>query len=317
MSESVTEPVAPEAPAPDPADDLRAAIGAAFDEHDGADVATDRDERGRFATDEPRQSSAPADEPTQGSDAEPAPLSPPATLDADDLSRWATLPRAHQEWIANREAKAHETARTMEPVQNVLKQYEPLYAARGITAPQAMASLFEAQRMLETRPHEAIAVLARQYGVQFPQANAANPSDTAYSALMQEMQQLKAEVAQGKQAAETEARQTIETTIRDFAARPEHRHFPTVRGYMGALMQADTTLDLPRAYEMACRAHPDINKSLAAEAAQAETARKAKAATEAMSKRVSVRGSPPVNAIARPPDDLRGVLNAAWDGNLH
>jgi hypothetical protein len=321
VSETTTaEPVATEAPAPDAADDLRAAIGAAFDEHGDTpdtDTATQRDERGRFAGAERDATDAPAEPEKAEAPAEPEPLSPPATLGADDISRWATLPREHQEWIAAREAKAHETVRALEPVQTVLKQYEPLYAARGIAAPQAMAALFEAQRMLETRPHEAIAVLARQYGVQMPDANAANPSNTAHSALEHKVQQLEAKLAEREQAAEVEARQTIESTIRDFAAKPEHRHFPTVRTYMGALMQADPALDLARAYEMACRAHPEISKSLSAEAEKAEAARKAKAAQEAMGKRVSVRGSPPISGAGRPPDDLRGVLSAAWDGNLH
>lgn len=305
-----------------PADDLRAAIGAAFEEHAPAD--TSRDERGRFAAHE-RDTNAVADHKTAPRDEQLAPeagaappIEPPATLSADDLSRWATLPRDAQEWVAQREAKAAESARALEPVQSVLKQYEPLYAARGIAAPQALASLFEAQRMLETRPVEAIAVLARQYGVPLPQAEA-NPSqpNDQISALMAHVQRLEAEIAQSKQAAERSASQTIEQTIREFAAKPEHRHFPTVRTYMGALMQADPSLDLARAYEMACKAHPEVSKSLAAEAEKAANAEKAKRAAEAKGKAVSVRGAPPMVGTGAVPDSIRGTLAAAWDGALH
>lgn len=323
MSETIDTAPA-EAPSDtSPADDLRAAIGAAFEEH--APTESTRDERGRFASNTPADGSpsAPSEATASETDAAPEteapPIEPPATLSADDLSRWATLPRDAQEFIAQREAKAAESARALEPVQSVLKQYEPLYAARGIPAPQALASLFEAQRMLETRPAEAIAVLARQYGVQFPQAEASTPSqpNDQISALMAHVQRLEAEIAQSKQIAERSASQTIEQTIREFAAKPEHRHFPTVRSYMGALMQADPSLDLSRAYEMACRAHPEVSKAIAAEAAKAEAAERAKRAAEAKGRAVSVRGAPPMVGNGKVPDSLRGTLEAAWDGGLH
>lgn len=322
MSETIDTAPTEAAPDTSPADDLRAAIGAAFEEHAPTEGA--RDERGRFAAHE-RDTSAVVSHETASDDTQPAPeaeappIEAPATLSADDLSRWATLPRDAQEFIAQREAKAAETARALEPVQSVLKQYEPLYAARGIAAPQALASLFEAQRMLETRPAEAIAVLARQYGVPLPQAEASTPSqpNDQISALMAHVQRLEAEIAQSKQIAERSASQTIEQTIREFAAKPEHRHFPTVRSYMGALMQADPSLDLARAYEMACRAHPEVSKALAAEAEKAANAEKAKRADEAKRKAVSVRGAPPMVGNGKVPDSIRGVLEAAFDGGLH
>ena len=320
-----------DAPAPDTttdtsaADDLRSAIGAAFDEHDGPDTPdTTRDDRGRFAGNSSADGSLSAPSEARASEASSAPVAEapaieaPATLSADDLSRWATLPRDAQELIAQREAKAAETVRALEPVQSVLKQYEPLYAARGIPAPQALASLFEAQRMLETRPAEAIAVLARQYGVPIHQAGA-NPSQPQdeITQLVAHVRNLEAKIAEREQAAEQTATQTIEQTIRQFAANPEHRHFPIVRNFMGALMQADPALDLPRAYEMACRAHPDVSKIIAADAEKATNADKAKRAAEAKGKAVSVRGAPPMVGNGAVPDSVRGVLSAAWDGALH
>lgn len=318
MSETVDPPV--EAPVSDPSDDLRSALGDAWDEVAGADAG--RDERGRFAS-----ADAPAEPETEtASDSEPAapaeaapPIPPPSTLEADDLSRWATLPREAQEFLAQREAKAQEAVQALEPVQKVLKQYEPLYAARGIAAPQAMASLFQAQHMLETRPHEAIAVLARQYGVQLPTADAANPANgDQFAALMQEVQQLRATVQEREERDAQATTAAIQTTIKEFAANPEHRHFPVVRSYMGALMQADPSLDMARAYEMACRAHPEVSKALSADAEKAERAKRSQAANEARSKAVSVRGgAPPVAGNGRVPDSLRGVIESAWSGSLN
>lgn len=315
MSETVDPPV--EAPVVDAADDLRSALGDAWDEVSGGD--TDRDERGRFANpDAPAEPEAATTEPEAPAEAAPA-VPPPATLGADDLSRWATLPRDAQEFIAQREAKAHEAVSALEPVQRVLKQYEPLYAARGIPAPQAMASLFQAQHMLETRPHEAIAVLARQYGVALPTGDGANLANgDQFAALMQEVQQLRATVQEREVRDAQASTAAIETTIKEFATNPEHRHFPVVRSYMGALMQADPSLDMGRAYEMACRAHPEVSKALSADAEKAERAKRSQAANEARSKAVSVRGgAPPVNGAGRVPDSIRGVIESAWSGSIN
>lgn len=317
MSETIEPPV--EA-APDPADDLRSALGSAWDEL-AADTGADRDERGRFSSaDAPAEPEAVATDPEPEAQAEAAPaVSPPATLGADDLSRWATLPRDAQEFIAQREAKAQEVAQALEPVQKVLKQYEPLYAARGIAAPQAMASLFQAQHMLETRPHEAIAVLARQYGVPISTGDGVNPANgDQFAALMQEVQQLRATVQEREVRDAQASTAAIETTIKEFAANPEHRHFPVVRSYMGALMQADPSLDMGRAYEMACRAHPEVSKALSADAEKAERAKRSQAANEARSKAVSVRGgAPPVTGAGRPSDSIRGLLDQAWSGSIN
>ena len=115
MSDTV-EPVV-EVASPDPADDLRAAIGDAWEQHDAPEA--DRDDKGRFAN--PDAPAEPVAEPEAPVEAAPA-IPPPATLGADDVSRWATLPREAQEFLSAREAKAQETARAYEPGQNVLKQ---------------------------------------------------------------------------------------------------------------------------------------------------------------------------------------------------
>lgn len=321
MSETIEAPAPDTAPTPDPVDDLRAAIGAAFDEHAEPDAAPQRDERGRFAGREVPEGAEPA-APEPKAEAAPAelpPLPPPATLAADDVSRWATLPREHQEWIAAREAKAQETTKAFEPINEVLTKYSPLFAARGVPPAQAIAALFEAQHMLQTRPNDAIRALAREFGATLPTAEAHPSNDNdQWNALVQEVQQLRAAVAESQQATAQERRIALETQIRDFASNPAHRHFPIVRPYMGALMTADPELDMARAYEMACRAHPSVSKALADEEAKAAIAARTKAANEARAKQVSVRGgAPPVAGNGAAPDSLRGTLVAAWDGALH
>lgn len=314
MSET-TESVAPEpevaAPEPSPAADLRSAISAAFDEAEkatgGEGEAPQRDERGRFV----------------GAASEEAP-----EAEAE--------PEAPAE-----EAKAPEPAAPVVPpevaaIQPVLDRYKPLYAARGIPPEQALAGLFEAQKVLEERPVEAIQALARQFGVdlrqfgaqpaQTPQApTAPQTNDPAMAAVLAEVQQLKQFVTTQQQQAVAAENAKVEQTIQAFASDPKHSHFPAVRHMMGALMQAaeakGETLSMADAYEAACRAHPQVHKAIQqteAEAkAKADAEARAKAAAAAKAKAVSVRGSVPVPGNRAPPSSLRGMLESAWDGRLN
>ena len=90
---------------------------------------------------------------------------------------------------------------------------------------------------------------------------------------------------------------------------------------MGALMQAGVAKDMETAYEMACRAHPEVWKAIqTAEAetkAKAEQDARAKAAAAAKAKAVSVRGSVPVPGAPKGPQTIKGMLEAAWDGRLN
>ncbi len=309
MSDLV-EPVADVAPEPEasPADDLRAAIAAAYDEHAGeaepeAPEPAERDAQGRFVSHE-REASAVVDhEAAEGETQTPVEAEKPAE---------AAAPAAP------------------DPVALVLEKHRDLYATRGLASDKAVNDLFEAQRLLETRPYDAIQVLARDYGVDLSkfaappaQTQQAAPvtSDPNLNAALQEMRQIKAELEAQKQQTVDAENARVQNSIATFAADPKHSHFPTVRTAMGALMQAGIANDLPTAYEMACRAHPEVHQAIqAAEAekrAKSETEAKRKAAADAKGKAVSVRGSAPTPGFRTTPDTIRGSLLAAWDGTLN
>jgi len=313
MSDTIDAPQA-EASAPeiDAADDLAAAIGAAFDQHSSdtdTEAAPTRDERGRFAraaTDEapePEADPEPAEQeaPTDGQQAQAAPETRPA------------LPPE------------------VDRLQQVLKRHEPLYAARGVQPEQALDALFNAQRVLEERPYEAIQVLARQYGVDLsrfaPQQpapqyeQAAQSADPAYQAAMARIDRLEQLLTSQQQQAVQSQTAQVQRTIDEFAADPKHTHFRAVEPIMAALISGGQAKGLEQAYEMACRAHPDISKAISAAEAEAREkaaaeARRA-AAAQAKAKAVSVRGSPTVNGFAKAPDSIEAALNAAWDGRLN
>jgi hypothetical protein len=153
------------------------------------------------------------------------------------------------------------------------------------------------------------------------QQQAPQTNDPTLSAVLQKLQALEGTISTQQQQAEHAERARLDSSIAAFAADPKHSHFPTVRQAMGALMQAGIANDMATAYEMACRAHPDIYaKTTKAEAeaqAKAAASARAQAAAQAKAKAVSVRGSPSVNGFATVPDSLRDTIAAAWDGRLN
>lgn len=326
MSETLdapqTDTPTPEAVAPE--DDLRAAIGAAFDEVAGkadADAEPDaepeartqeRDERGRFVG--------------QARDAEPEAEAGEQEKAEDEVQAEAAPP------------PRPEVPPELAPVKQVLDEYSHLYAPAGVAPDAAVRALFAAQKALQERPYEAIQSLARSFGVDLtkfaPQQQAAQPQPQAQTndpavnvalerlaRLEQTFQAQQQQAEQQQQQAAAAARAQIEGAIAEFAADPKHTHFPAVRHLMGGLMQAGAANDLATAYEMACRAHPEVSKAIAKAETEARekaaAAERAKAAAQAKAKAVSVRGSPPINGTPRAPESLRGLIEAAWDGRLN
>jgi hypothetical protein len=313
MSETLDAPqidTPAEAPAPDAADDLRAALGAAFDQH--SDPETERDESGRFVSRE-REATDVIDHetPVDETQAEAKP-------DAEAQAAEETRPAMPAE---------------MAPIKQVLDDYAHLYRAKGVAPEAAVKALFDAEVALRSRPDEAFPALAQAFGfdimkwaaqrmpaTQNEQAQTA-PADPAYQALVAKVQQLESHLTAQQQRSQQAQTAQVERMVAEFAADPKHAHFASVEPLMAAFIEKGQAKDLEAAYEMACRAHPDVFKTIQqSEAAAKEKASldaQRKAAAQAKAKAGSVRGSATVAGIAKPPDDLRGTLNAVWDGRLN
>jgi hypothetical protein len=314
MNETLDAPQVdePAASTPDPADDLRAALSSAFDEVAGATEAEPestegpaRDERGRFAAqadaelDKITDQVVDASKAAQAKPAEVAPEPPPIPAD-------------------------------LAPIKSVLDEFKDQYAARGLAPAEAMRALFGAEKALRERPYEAIQVLARDFGVDLskfapaPQKQAPEAqgtTDPTIQALYQEVANLKGMLTTQQQQTQQAHVAEVQRVINEFAADPKHSHFQAVEPIMAALISNGQAKGLEAAYDMACRAHPEISRTLAKSETDArektERDARVKAAAEAKAKVVSVRGSPSVNGFAKPPDDLRGLLSAAWDGRVN
>lgn len=305
----VDEAPAPEAPAVDAADDLRAALGAAFDQHAGETdeeaEARGRDERGRFTRADGAEPEAPVEE-------------------------QAAEPEAQEKPVEAAPAIPPELA----PIAKVLEDYKPLYAAKGVAPQDAVRALFDAEVALRQNPEQAFPALAQAFGFDImkwaaqrmpqPAQNEqapAMPADPAYQALQQRLHQLESHLSAQQQRTQQAQSVQVERMVAEFASDPKHAHFSSVEPVMAALIEKGIAKDLPEAYEMACRAHPDVSKTIQqTEASARERAAldaQKKAAAQAKAKAGSVRGSPTVAGFAKPPEDLRGTINAVWDGRFN
>lgn len=317
MSETLDAPqidTPPEASAPDAADDLRAALAGAYDEHAPADDTESRarDERGRFAAHE-RETTEVVDHETPVDDAQPEAKPDGEQAQAPEEARPALPPE-------------------LAPVKDVLDQYQHLYAAKGVPPAAAVKALFDAEIALRSNPEQAFPALAQVFGFdimkwaaqRMPAQNEqapAMPADPAYQALVAKVQQLESHISATEQRAQQQAQQaqaaTIQRVIDEFAADPKHSHFPAVEPMMAALISSGQAKDLKAAYDMACRAHPDVYKAITKAEQDAAAKARQRDAAEAKSRAVSVRGTPSVNGFAKPPDDLRSLLGAVMDGRVN
>ena len=300
MSETTEAPQVDAAPEPeaDASDDLRAAISAAIEEVSARDEGgeAERDERGRFVARD-AEPEAPVDgaEPEAPPEAQAAPVEPAAPAIPPEL----------------------------EPVKAVLDEHKELYQARGIPPAEAVRALFGAQKALQERPYEAIQQLARDFGVDLTRFGQQQPitNDQAINTALQRLEALERAHTEQQQQAEASRMAEINRQIATFKSDPKHVHFPAVQKMMGALMTSGQADDLATAYDMACRAHPQVFQAIQKAEQEARdkaaTAARSQAAAQAKAKAVSVRGSPAVNGFTKPPDTLRETIEAAMSGRLN
>ena len=117
--------------------------------------------------------------------------------------------------------------------------------------------------------------------------------------------------------AEQQQTQQLETTISDFARRPDRPFFNDVRFHMGQLIQAGTAKSLDEAYEQATWASPAIRAHLLEEQRKAtDTANAAQVQKAQQARRASVTGSPIEGAqppAGRSKGNVRDVVAALYD----
>lgn len=308
----------------------------------GEPVAQARDDGGKFTAkpgaDAPTAATAETntDQPAASATEVPQePIRAPTSWSAVGKSKFATLDPEVQSEISKRE---RDVDRILSERGAQLKAFEPLEKAiapergylrmNGVDDATYITSLIAADKELRgPNPAQALAQIARVYGINIGQPPASAGQTPQASQLPPYVQQMAERMAfleqtvtqQQSQAQAAEAAQS-QASIDAFAQ--ENLYFENVKPEMVALLKAGVVDNLPDAYRKACWARDDIRPLLMKEeeanrtAAVTEAARaKATAARQASG---SITGSPapgataatPANANSSIEDDVRAAFAA-------
>lgn len=184
-------------------------------------------------------------------------------------------------------------------ITEALEPWKDELAQRGVTADQAIRTLFAAQHSLDTNPVQGVLQIAQSYGIldqlrkEFsPETDDNDFTDPEIKALRAEVSDLKNQQNQNTQAAQDERNRAVQAQIDNFANAKDsdgnlsHPHFEQVRVQMGPLV--DKGMSMEEAYKEAVWTVPEYRESqlkaqekAKAEKTEAEKAQKVKQAKKA------------------------------------
>jgi len=251
--------------------------------------------------------------------AKPA-IDAPISWSAEKKAEWASVPPALQDYISQRDKESHDAItragqqiKAFEPIGKVIEQYGDTFQRNGLQPHEGIARMMAVHNMLEQNPRNAIAEIAKAYGV-----NLSGEAEQNATPESQRIAELEARLAKqethltARMRQEQEAQNaTLAREIADFAK--DKPHFESVRKVMAGLMSSGAAETMQDAYDKAIYADPTIRQSLQVDAQkaneekrkaeEAERVKKAKAAAG-----VNVKSSPGQTKTARTlDDDLRDI----------
>lgn len=293
--------------------------------------ARDRDQKtGRFvekqAAPEKVEAALQVSEPKPEQTAQPSTAAnPPPGWSKESKEFFNTLPADHplRKDIAKREEevssgfkKYGDIAKRHEEIEQVLAPRRAEFQRFGITSDaQAINTLFAWEQAVRSNPHQAIAQLAKSYGVdlstfaQAPQAQGENELPAQLRPVVDQFGNVVQRVDAVSQRLDQYERDRTQEAIQSFAK--DKPHFERVRTLMGQIMAGGGATTLEDAYQKAIYADPET-RSLIQKEEQDKAEADRKAASEAKAKAaaaasVSVRGSSPQGSVQTKPKPTKAV----------
>lgn len=234
---------------------------------------------------------------------------PPSTWTAKAKAEWAALPESIRAEVKKREAdvaKGFEQysakARLADEMAKEIAPYQQLIDRQGGTPTTVIRSLLATAAQLHSgTPQDRgrlVMQIAQQYGADItpyvagmqPQqqpagdASGLNPQQLQgyvqqlVAPYEQRLQQYEQQVLTAQQQREQEQQSQLQAVITAFQSEtlpdgsPKHTYFDNVRTVMSGLLNSGAAQSLEQAYEMACRADPEVSAAI-----QSEQTRKAQA----------------------------------------
>ena len=257
---------------------------------------------------------------------------------SDDVKKvFNTLPRESQEFMIKRDKEMTsdytkktqdlaEQRKNIEALDKVLQPARQNIQATGIGEAEYISRLLNADQALRTNPKMALRQLAQGYGINLSsledESESWNDPDPQIAQLMQQNQQIMAELNQFKQQNMQSTVAQTEQTVEQFSTKTDangnllHPHFDKVRVKMGNLIDAGEAKGLDDAYAKAVR----LDDDLYAEALKAsqlsikkqEDSKRKKAVEKARKVKPSASANPPKGSVKA--SDLDSLLMTNIEG---
>lgn len=257
---------------------------------------------------------------------------------SDDVKKvFDTLPRESQEFMIKRDKEMTsdytkktqdlaEQRKNIEALDKVLQPARQNIQATGIGEAEYISRLLNADQALRTNPKMALRQLAQGYGINLSsledESESWNDPDPQYAQLLQQNQQIMAELNQFKQQNMQSTVAQTEQTVEQFSTKTDangnllHPHFDKVRVKMGNLIDAGEAKGLDDAYAKAVRLDDDLYaealKASQLSVKKQEDSKRKKAVEKARKVKPSASANPPKGSVKA--SDLDSLLMTNIEG---
>ena len=257
---------------------------------------------------------------------------------SDDVKKvFDTLPRKSQEFMIKRDKEMTsdytkktqdlaEQRKNIEALDKVLQPARQNIQATGIGEAEYISRLLNADQALRTNPKMALRQLAQGYGINLSsledESESWNEPDPQIAQLMQQNQQIMAELNQFKQQNMQSTVAQTEQTVEQFSTKTDangnllHPHFDKVRVKMGNLIDAGEAKGLDDAYAKAVRLDDDLYaealKASQLSVKKQEDSKRKKAVEKARKVKPSASANPPKGSVKA--SDLDSLLMTNIEG---
>lgn len=214
-------------------------------------------------------------------------VKPPSGWNTQMREKFSTLPPEVQSYISQRDSEIEKKITSQDEdrllgkkVNEMANPYLPTIRAEGATVEKAFQDYLQTAHVLrqgtDFQKAQSIAAVMQQFKVS-PQAllsilqgsnvvqgntSQLGMHNPAIETLQQRIDRLEAEQQAVVQQRQAQEQHSLQSQIEDFAAKPGHEHFETVRNLMGTLLESGQAADLDDAYDRAIYATPEIRSSL-------------------------------------------------------
>ena len=286
-----------------------------------------RDESGKFTKSQPDADMREIEALEAQDDEKPAVKPRPSSWKKDYEEHWGKLDPQLQDYIQQREADYAKGVSTYKnqweqaaPIMESISQFQPVFEQYGVSPQQWLTQLGNAHyQLMAGSPEQKLEIfsrLANDYGVNLGQLTGTQGYDPQFSALAQELNQMRSQWSMFQSQQEMMEQTQLRNEIDSFKV--DKPYFEEVREVMAGLLQNGMADDLQTAYDKAIRLNDDVFQKVNAEQAQKSEAAQREKVAQARQKVLSPKSTTPTASAtggSKTASSAREAILAAFDAH--